>query len=118
MTPFQAMLGLAGLSRGEAARFFHVRDDLIDKWCAGKGNAPEGVLRDLKALIKRQEFMARGILEQAAELGVPVFVHCMEPDIDWPSLGAWAAMAARVAVGSPTPVVFCPPANEASKKPL
>jgi hypothetical protein len=103
MTPFQAVLTLAGLSRGDAARLLRAREDSINKWRAERGDAPEGVMRDLKALIVRQERAARIILEQGAESRLPIFMSFMEPDIGWPSHGAWAAMAARVAAGSPPP---------------
>jgi len=64
MTPFSALLMASGLSQREAADLLGVREDSVKSWCNLRGGraraqAPAGVVRQMAALVARQQQAAR-----------------------------------------------------------
>jgi len=114
MTAFALLESLAGLSHREAAEFHRVRVDTVKSWAVGRNNCPRGALDELRALIKMQERAARETLAiikrgrpDEIELGCPSDDHEAR-SLGWPCVGAWAAMAARVAAATDRPIILVP----------
>ena len=114
MTPFALLESLAGLSHREAAEFHRVRIDTVKSWAVGRNACPAGPLIELRALIVEQDRAARettAIIKRGKpdeiELGYPADDHEAQA-LGWPCVGAWAAMAARIAAATDIPVRFVP----------
>jgi transcriptional regulator with XRE-family HTH domain len=119
VTPFAALAGLAGLSQREAAEFSGASPSAIDKMARGKRSTPEGILEQLRELIRTQAHTAAEALGDirrlAGEHGAPEEIELGYPADDhearslgWPCVGAWRAMAARVIADTPVAVRLVP----------
>lgn len=114
MTPFAILIQFAGLSQREAAAFLNLSPSSIDKMARGVRSTPEGIVNELCDLIERQDVAADQALAlivdtgaESIELGYPADDHEAQ-HLGMPSVGAWAAMAARVIANSGTKVVLAP----------
>jgi len=119
MTPFSALCGLAGLSLREASEFLHVPRNTINSWTTGRRSTPPGALDELQKLIHKQRSSAEDIILQIhdlaesndtpaeIEIGFPANEHEAKA-LGWPSVGAWAAMAARVIASSQHRICLVP----------
>lgn len=119
MKPYGLLLSLSGLSTREAAVFHNVRQDTVKSWSAGRNNAPDGAIIEIKALIAAQEKAASEALVKISSLakqrGVPDMIELGYPSDDYeatvlgfPTASAWGAMAARVVAGSAIPIRLVP----------
>ena len=93
-----------------------VRLDTVKSWSIGRNPAPDGVLdelRELAARIERAVDEALSLIRGAnpppddVEIGVASDNHEAQ-SLGWPCVGAHREVAARVAAGSPYPVVIVP----------
>jgi hypothetical protein len=114
MTPYAALLALAGLSHREAADFHRVRPDTVSSWASGRRTAPDGAIAGVRDLIRRQERAAAeavGLIRQKApseiELGVSAD-NSEAQTLGWPSARAHAAVLARVVASVDIPVRVVP----------
>jgi hypothetical protein len=112
MTPFAALLKLAGLSHREAGVFLGIREQQCKDMASGRRRTPPGVIVELSGLIRRQEAAATVGLSQiedgdAETIAIPSPANDAEAAaLGWPSVGAWGAMAARIIAGARRPVAF------------
>lgn len=120
MTPFALLVQLAGLSQREASAFLDLSPSSVDKMARGVRAAPDGVIRELQALIEKQDEAACAALglidEQGAdeiELGYPSDDYEAQ-SLGWPCIGAWAVMAARVVAGTDAKVIMVPRGSTSS----
>jgi len=102
VTPFSALIRLAGLSIREASEFLNIRPDTAASYATGRRTPAPGHIDELRALIGRQARAADEALDiidaQAAdetELGYPADDYEAQA-LGWPSTGAWGAVAARI----------------------
>jgi len=114
MTPFALLLQLAGLSQREAATFLNVSPSSVDKMARGIRSTPSGVVDELRSLIAAQARTAGEFLDMIEEqspdeieLGYPADDYEAQ-SLGWPSVGAWATMAARVIAEADCTVVLVP----------
>lgn len=110
MTTFSALEALAGLSHQEAADYLSVRIDTVQSWASGRRRCPQGAIERLIDLIRDQESTAAETMAKIAADGAVAEewfdLVCPSDDhrarvLGWPSVGAWAAMTARIIAGSP-----------------
>lgn len=110
-TELRLALDACGLSQREAAAFFGVRTDTVDKAARGKSNTPPGWMRQLRALYALQRKTANEALKLIAsqieahgpgeiELG-----YCADDseakDLGFPCVGAHSATLRIVWEGLP-----------------
>lgn len=114
MTPFAALLDLAGLSQREAASFLEVSPSLIDKMARGARSTSDDLLDNLKDLIERQEvaaFQAIDLFDEMTpdevEIGYPADDHEAK-SLGWPCVGAWKGMVARIIASTTRTIVLVP----------
>lgn len=118
MTPFSALLRLAGLSLREASEFHRVPPATVNSWSSGRRTCPPGVIQELQSLISKQHAAAAAAVAQieaarkggdidAVTLGFPSDDQEAK-SIGWPSVGAWGAVAARIIAEAPAPIVLAP----------
>lgn len=115
------LLDLAGLSHQEGANFLQVRLDTVQSW--RRKNKPTearpGVIAELKALVEKQERAAAQAITQiealVAQNGAPDCIEIGYPaddyeaqELGFPCVGAWRAMAARILLNAPAPIIFVP----------
>jgi transcriptional regulator with XRE-family HTH domain len=92
MTLYRALLSASGLSQREVADFHGVRLDTVKNWVQSKSAPPDGVIAEIKGLVRRQlkaaAEMAAAIEKsqaEAIEIGLASDDHeAQQPPLDWP----------------------------------
>lgn len=119
MNPYKLLMTLAGFSLGDAAIFHNVPLDVVESWVSGRDVAPKEAVAKIRKLISAQEKAAIGAIAWMAELesnnGTPGVVELGYPSDDreaiilgFPTVSAWAAVAARVIAAVDIPIRLVP----------
>jgi hypothetical protein len=116
MTLYSILLQASGLSQREAADFHAVRIDTVKNWCRGAARPPEGVIAELKGLIRRQRIaadeLAAGIAgspADAVELGLASDdAEAQAPPRGWPCVSAQAQALGLAVAQADKPVRIVP----------
>lgn len=117
MTLYDLLLQACGLSQREAADFHGVRLDTAKSWAQGRRAAPDGAINELRRLYERIEGAADQFLDlldempeggpEEIEIGYPADDHEAQ-SLGFPCVGAWRAMAARIAASIDQPIKLVP----------
>ena len=115
MTPFALLVGVCGLSPGEAADLVGEDHGMVDAWLAGRGDAPLPVLVELSDLEARIEHAANAMAATirdapaAAEIELGYAVDDAEArHLGWPCCGAQRAALGRAIARAGRPVQLVP----------
>lgn len=117
ITSFTLLAERCGLSHREAAEFHGVRLDTAKSWSAGRNNAPDGVIADLRDLYTKIERAAAGeavkIINdkaggtEAVELGIATD-DAEAQTLGWPCVGAHGAVLGLIAARVPNKIIIVP----------
>jgi hypothetical protein len=104
MIPYNLLRNFCGLSHQEAAIFHGVRLDTVKSWCAGRNNAPRGVISEITSLAQTIIDRAHAIVKSIegvtpegveCEIGYPVDDQEAQA-LGLPFVSSWQSMAAIV----------------------
>lgn len=114
ITLYKSLMDLCGLSQKQAADFHGVNLNTVKSWCAGRNNAPQGVIDELSGLFCYMSRAAHEVLNIAENAGASSLDLGYSADdaeaqsLGWPTASCHAAVMAMVAAEFDGSVTWSP----------